>query len=468
MQPITENEMTVELSLCGKPKAYNSEDGYPFEKLDDRQFEIIVYYIFKEEIQNSPLYKTRHNRITLMPGVGEKGRDCTLQLNNKYTGIIQCKRFGDRVDKPQVAKEIIKFSLHYHLDNTLITDIDQFTYYFATSIDFTGPAIQLLDNFASEIEHEAKLDRWITDVISDYESFKELELETIKPRLIEILKSLKIEKVTSTDLNVFIDKYNYIVEKFFSINKVVSISEVEALIKSKDLSFAQFLMVLFEEIKSIDGIRSINIKEQLIHRVELILTQIKNLGEENFKKVICNIKVPFLTLFQDPQEIKFIDNKELIKNIVINLSLISFIYPEIKLIDNKGQSINLDGNTNLAYLHTAERSEYNVVILRLLRYFNEPDVDISRVEKVIIGNVAADNCFRENRSALIDFDHIITQITEVDLETAEGKEEFNNLKTKYDFIYHCEHAFNFQTKNTIEELIDQLNKVLGGDRVGSI
>lgn len=465
-QIITESHMEAEISLNGKPKAYNSDDGYPFEKLEDRLFEIFIYYIFKEEIVVSSIYRERHNRITLMPGVGEKGRDCTLQLDEAYTGVIQCKRYGDKLDKPQVAKEIIKFAINYLLDNTIITSIDNFTYYFAVSTDFTGPAIALLDKLSGNIGSEEKLDIWITDVLSDYKTFDGLVLETIKPHLVDILQKLKIERITATDLNVLIEKYDYLVSKFFTINKVVSISEVEKLLKARDLPFHEFLMVIYEEIKkNIDGIRSTTIKQQLIRKVEVILKQIRDIGEEEFKKVICSIKVPFLNLFQDPQDIKFLENKETIMNIIINISLISFIYPDLKLMGNKGQAVLLNENKHLAYLHTAERSEYNLVILRLLKYFNEPEVDISKIEDVIIGNVAAKNCLQGLGSAKVDFKYIITEISDVDIQTEEGKEEFNNLKNRYNFNYHCEFAFDFQTKETIEELIEQLNNVLGGDRV---
>lgn len=459
--------MTIELGLGEKPKAY-SDDSYPFEKLDDRLFEILTYYIFKEEIRNIKIYSERHNRITLMPGVGEKGRDCTLQLNEKYTGVIQCKRYGEKLDKSNVAKEIIKFTIHYLVDNSIITDINNFTYYYVVSSDFTGPAITLLDNFNTTIENEVDLDTWTAEVLSKYKKFEGLKLGTIKPQLLDVLKNLKIEKITGTDLNLLIDKYDYLVDKFFTVNKVVSIAEVEKLLMSKDLPFIEFLQLIYEDINNIDGIKSTDVKQQLMRKVEIILKQIRDLGEEEFKRIISSIKVPFLTLFQDPQDIKFIDNKETIKNIIINLSLISFIYPDLKLMDKKGQAVLLNEDRHLAYLHTVERSEYNLVILKLLKYFNEPDVDISKIDSVIIGNVAAQNCLQGLGSANVDFKYIIAEISDVNMESAEGKEEFYNLKNKYNFNYHCEFAFNFQTKETIKELITQLNNVLGGDRVEGI
>ncbi|HDR8023560.1 TPA: hypothetical protein QCY54_002476 [Bacillus cereus] len=462
---ITEDQMSAEMSLNTKPKAYNSEDGYPFEKIEDRLFEILIYYIFKEEIVSSPVYNTKHNRITLMPGVGEQGRDCTLQLDEAYTGVIQCKRYGDKLDKPQVAKEIIKFTIHYILDNSIITDLNNFTYYYAVSTDFTGPAITLLDNFNKNIESEDKLDSWISEVLSSYKRFEDLVLEDIKPQLISVLQNITIEKIIAADLNRLIEKYDYLVDKFFTINKVVPISEVEKLLKSRDFPFREFLGIVYNEISNIDGIRSKNIKQQLINKVEIILKQVRDMGEEEFKKVICSIKVPFLNTFQDPQDIKFMENKEVIKNIIINISLISFIYPDLKLVNNQGQAVIIDENKHLAYLHTTERIEYNVVILKLLKYFNGPNVNIGKVRDVIIGNVAAQNCLQGLGSAKIDFKYIISEISDVNIETAEGKEEFSNLKNKYKFNYHCEFAFNFQTKETIGELIEQLNKVLGGDRV---
>lgn len=84
--------------------------------MDDHIFEILLYYIFKEDIVNKGEFSYKEgtqifDEIRLMQEGSDEGRDCTLHLNGSAVGVIQCKCYNKNITKPQVAKEIIKFSL---------------------------------------------------------------------------------------------------------------------------------------------------------------------------------------------------------------------------------------------------------------------------------------------------------------------------------------------------------------------
>jgi hypothetical protein len=54
----------------------------PFNSLNDRAFEILIYQIFKDKIERDENnIRNKFNSVYLMQGVGEKGRDCSAAQN---------------------------------------------------------------------------------------------------------------------------------------------------------------------------------------------------------------------------------------------------------------------------------------------------------------------------------------------------------------------------------------------------
>lgn len=229
MTAIPEAEMEKELRSCHKPPVYERQ-GYPYADLDDRQFEILLYYIFKAEIEND-VRKRKYDRVSLMPGVGERGRDCVLTYRGANVGLIQCKNYTGRLDRPGAAREIIKFALHSLKDRSLISDQNNFTYHLAVSSDFTEPAILLLDNFNDAITDEADFEKWTTKVINENKSLADMTFAGVKDDLAAVLRSIRVEKLTAVDLNLKLKSCPGIASLFFEVQKVTLIEDASRLIE---------------------------------------------------------------------------------------------------------------------------------------------------------------------------------------------------------------------------------------------
>jgi hypothetical protein len=131
-----------------KPTKFKMQIGYPYCDLDDRDFERLVYLLHHNEIGHGTGYE--FDEVRLMQGVGERGRDCTLYLDAKCVGVIQCKRLATNLDRPTLGKEIIKFALNSILDKSLRGTEADFRYIVAVARGFSEPAVKLRDEWNTQ------------------------------------------------------------------------------------------------------------------------------------------------------------------------------------------------------------------------------------------------------------------------------------------------------------------------------
>jgi hypothetical protein len=111
MKRITEERLAEIKNNILKPTIYNG--SFPLNEISDREFEALCYLLFKERLKYDDIELSgKFDKIDLMSGVGEKGFDSTLYLNNKIVGLVQCKKYKTRLTKPLVIKEFLKFELH--------------------------------------------------------------------------------------------------------------------------------------------------------------------------------------------------------------------------------------------------------------------------------------------------------------------------------------------------------------------
>jgi len=217
----------------GKPRALANQP-FPYNNISsDRRFEELIYSIYKKKIENDTAFAGEHDAIKLMQGVGESGRDCVLYKNGIINAAIQCKKYNNRISRPDCAKEIIKFILFSMLDKALLPDISKFTYYFIASSDFTEPASTLLDNFGINITAEPELKEWTEAVIEKYTSFSGLDYNTIETELIKVLSALKIQRIVPRDLDIELNKpYSTdIITLFFEVKTVFDRRTVDELME---------------------------------------------------------------------------------------------------------------------------------------------------------------------------------------------------------------------------------------------
>ncbi len=207
--------------------------GYPYSELDDRRFEELHYSIGKLRIEKGD-WKGRFDEINLLQGVGERGRDCSLHLDGKSLGLIQCKHSidsGKRISRPECAREIIKFVLHYLLDKRLIHNPKKFTYWFAVSFGFNEKAKDLLDDFNKQILKQAELKKWTETVINANEGLKHINYNDIESDLKAVLTSITIKKIVPQDLDLLLntDGFQSIKKTFFEVRMVIESETVEKL-----------------------------------------------------------------------------------------------------------------------------------------------------------------------------------------------------------------------------------------------
>jgi nitrate reductase assembly molybdenum cofactor insertion protein NarJ len=215
-----------------KPRA-SSNKSFPYSVIDDRRFEELLYSVGKLQIEKGD-WSGQFDEINLLKGVRERGRDCSLHLDGKSLGLIQCKHSIDsdnRISRPECAREIIKFVLHYLLDKRLIHDPKNFTYWFAVSYGFNEKAKDLLDDFNNEILKQAELKDWTETVINANEGLKHLKYNHIESDLKTVLASITIKKIIPQDLDTLLntDGFQSIIKTFFEVRMVIESEPVEKL-----------------------------------------------------------------------------------------------------------------------------------------------------------------------------------------------------------------------------------------------
>lgn len=227
-------ETPVITDEMGKPKTLANQP-YPYTDVaSDRRFEELIYSIYKKKIEHDAIFTSEHDAIQLMQGVGESGRDCVMYKNGVINAAIQCKKYNDRISRPDCAKEIIKFLLFSIIEPPLLPDINRFTYYFVASGDFTEPAATLLDDFGKNIVAEKNLQEWTDAIIKKYTSFRGLVYNTIEAELKKKLSLLKVKRIAPCDLDIELNQpyASDLITLFFEVKTVFDARTVEALMET--------------------------------------------------------------------------------------------------------------------------------------------------------------------------------------------------------------------------------------------
>ncbi len=199
--------------MLANQAAFGRPNPLPYyHNLTDLEFEKLLNSIFNQHItvRQKP-YCDLYDTVHLMPGVGDDGQDVILTKESRRVGLIQCKHYQAPLNKPECAKEIIKFALNAVCDPTLITDPDEFTYFLATTSKFAGTATTLLASFNTAISNESKLAEWTDQVIKKYKaSFGHLTFQQVEPKLLDILTCIRVKTIIPTQLDEWLYDPNYI------------------------------------------------------------------------------------------------------------------------------------------------------------------------------------------------------------------------------------------------------------------
>ncbi len=457
---IDELSIEAELGNCKTKPPYLEGASLPFSQMDDHIFEILLYYIFKEDIVNKGEFSYKEgtqifDEIRLMQEGSDEGRDCTLHLNGSAVGVIQCKCYNKNITKPQVAKEIIKFSLFYLNGNKeLIGDINNFTYYYAVAKSFSKEAATLIMEFNNNILKEPEFEDWVNQVIENYKTIN-CNYKDIKVDLENILKKINVKMITDVDLHRLLwTRYEYLTKLFFKVKEVFI----------EDMGFEDALSRIYHEIESRE-IQS-ELKDEILLKVGEILEIYHDKGELEFNKFINSIKTHFPKLkFQISSKIKYKENIYNLANIIMHIAVIHKAFPKVELQGEIGKAIKISDDKYITYLYSEKNESYKTVILNLIKYIERNNrYQVKGMNDILVGSSCARCGQINNPGAIFDINGILKQFTKANNENE--KEEFTKLKNKYEFSFHCRNCLEVEWKNSLDEVIDTLKSTIGGSYCG--
>lgn len=199
----------------------NSSFDY-FALQDSRKFEELLHVIFSQEIKTGE-YKGVFDNSDLKPIGADKGIDVDLYKDGLKARGIQCKWVGKLLDKATVSKEVIKFVLHYKLDNENFIDLNSYRYFLAAPKGFSKNVRPFIENFGNQVVCEPDFEKWTKAVISKYETFSKAQLTfaKVEKELKTLLKLIKIEPLTYSELDFYLAKPdNQIIIGQFWLNRI--------------------------------------------------------------------------------------------------------------------------------------------------------------------------------------------------------------------------------------------------------
>jgi hypothetical protein len=235
---ISEDEIAKERQtiVTEKPRKFNLQVTYPFGDLDDRSFELLLYSLAQSRAE---LFRFQYDQVSLALAGGDKGRDVVLFNNNLICGIIQCKRTKSRIDRPSLAKEILKFVMHALQDGTALAQEPH--YMIACSAGLNREANAFVDSYPSSlIDDKQQLEKWCSELLIEYSTIK-IHFVDHKQCIITALRSLRVTPLLPVSLSVALASNTAVSRSFFEVQSVIDATTFEDIIKGRNLDVASFL-----------------------------------------------------------------------------------------------------------------------------------------------------------------------------------------------------------------------------------
>lgn len=390
-QIIPDSSIQSELDTYNKPQAYEGL-AYPINELVDRQFEILLYHLFKKRIEKGE-FKNQFDSVSLMQGTGEKGRDIILSFKGKPVGLIQCKKKNKNLVETEVIKEILKFILNYLADETLISDIKNFTYFFAVSTGFTGNCRSYLEAFNNRILNEQKLQEWSEKLINDYETLKHLKYNDIQKRLKEVLSSIIIKKCLPEDITLWISNNNEVIQNFFTIKLVTDnshivgiksdIAEIKNAILSSPISKTQQKLNLRKKLNESENFGKlwIDLETKFIPYLNTINTNFKEYTDHDHSKLESRENT--LDLLISEKVYSLLNQKEIFCTMFCLWGLDIGLGANKEIIELfcKKNNLNLPEN-KIKFILKYQDELRNIIIVEIIDSFNHSE--LSNLKELII------------------------------------------------------------------------------------
>lgn len=219
--------------------------SFPYRAIaNPRRFEELLYSIYKLKIERNELIQ--YDSVSLMSGVAEQGRDVVLFKNGKSHGIIQCKKYDTNLGKAELGKEITKLALYSLLDDRIIPDRNNFTYYIAVAKDFVSTCRELIDDFNNRILSENDLDSWMLENL-EMPTLESLRFKDYHSEVRDILSKIVVKKIVPQEMDLELIDKPELQKLFFAVRTVsdnTSVDEIKKILKG-DLSEDEVLKQLY-------------------------------------------------------------------------------------------------------------------------------------------------------------------------------------------------------------------------------
>jgi hypothetical protein len=331
---IGDDQISTEMAPGFKPTVIDSGfDPLPISALGDRDFEFLAYSLVKAEIDAGT--HTGFTSVALMQGVGERGRDCVLYRDSRVAGLIQCKKYTSRINKTQILKELLKFSLFALLDSSICPHPDQFTYHFYVSSDLTEPAINLIGTYQEQIKNEiasGTINKHMADVAEEYESFTPFRDNLPIDKVNNLLQKFVVNVSTGLDLTQRLYAQPEILKNFFSVKVMASHENLKQVLR-ETLSDSGIPFLTDDDLKHIQQ-RVTSASEE--HRISLgnidffgfSVAFFRSLSRSEFKELIE--KITGVRIFLDAKLFNFLQSeimKRVFDEITVKLLHTGKIHP---------------------------------------------------------------------------------------------------------------------------------------------
>lgn len=221
-----------------KPPVHEASHEYPMEKFPSRTFEKLVKSVFDAEISAGE-HVGVFDKVHLMQGTGERGRDVIFYRNGQVVGVAQCKHSVNtktKVDRPTVARELIKLILNSIQDPTLLALHDSVAWFIITNTSLTEEAVTFVQNPEEWLRlNQKEMKKWIGEVLTKFSGIALSNDRSLEEKVLIIAKRVRAETRNGVDLSLSIDRYRELIApQFFRLKTVVDAALVERLMRQTE------------------------------------------------------------------------------------------------------------------------------------------------------------------------------------------------------------------------------------------